>query len=443
MVSWRDVGTAFNDAVTPYMKIGIYKWGWEVPRAYDVTDAEVTFSELRVGGAGSSYAEVDTAPPSAPHLPLMKRVASSVMNADASGYPADYLWCGWQRATYLAGHLALAQAVEAQDSARYFDWAVEWAARQRWQSCVALPVDTHKGTTSDKSHSHLHDPTNANNLCASQAYMALCTLRPSECAAQGWMNSTEGVLSEILTRPEIDDWWWADAFFMAMPTLAMQANRTGDRRYLDKLAQMFGDSAHRRGLWSAQERLFYESEAYQAVRTPHTGARFFWGRGAGWAIAALARVLEVLPSDSPHRSLYEEPFKAMAGRLISLQRSDGFWTANLLDAAACPGPETTTTALFVYSLAWGVNHGLLTRATFDPAIQLGWRALQSVVADDGSLGFCQPAGGGTCVVPCATTHNTSGRAANASGARGGTADFCGGQWLLAAAETLRMRQQPA
>ena len=73
VISWRDVGTAFNDAVTPYMKIGIYKWGWEVPRAYDVKNAEVTFSELRVGGAGSSYAEVDTAPPSAPRRALVTR----------------------------------------------------------------------------------------------------------------------------------------------------------------------------------------------------------------------------------------------------------------------------------------------------------------------------------------------------------------------------------
>ena len=44
------------------MKIGLYKWGWEVPQPYDVKDAKVTFAEVRVGDEGSSFHEVDTAP---------------------------------------------------------------------------------------------------------------------------------------------------------------------------------------------------------------------------------------------------------------------------------------------------------------------------------------------------------------------------------------------
>ena len=64
VVDWQRMGTAFHDVVSeggrpPYMKIGLYKWGWEVPREYDVKDSQVTYAEVRVG-ASSAYHEVDT-----------------------------------------------------------------------------------------------------------------------------------------------------------------------------------------------------------------------------------------------------------------------------------------------------------------------------------------------------------------------------------------------
>ena len=68
VVNWHSIATAYNDQPAdggkpPYLKIGVYKWGWKEPADYDVTDSQVTYSELRVGDASSSFAEVDTAPP--------------------------------------------------------------------------------------------------------------------------------------------------------------------------------------------------------------------------------------------------------------------------------------------------------------------------------------------------------------------------------------------
>ena len=65
VISWHKIGTAFHDVAAdggraPYMKIGLYKWGWEVPREYDVKDSQVTYAELRVGDNTSSFDEVDT-----------------------------------------------------------------------------------------------------------------------------------------------------------------------------------------------------------------------------------------------------------------------------------------------------------------------------------------------------------------------------------------------
>lgn len=64
VVDWNRMGTAFHDVRAdggrpPYMKIGLYKWGWEVPREYDIQTSQVAYAEVRVG-VDSSYEEVDT-----------------------------------------------------------------------------------------------------------------------------------------------------------------------------------------------------------------------------------------------------------------------------------------------------------------------------------------------------------------------------------------------
>jgi hypothetical protein len=68
VVNWHGMGTAFNDqpkhgGKPPFLKIGIYKWGWKGKREFDVTDSQVTFSEIKIGNGSSSFAEVNTAPP--------------------------------------------------------------------------------------------------------------------------------------------------------------------------------------------------------------------------------------------------------------------------------------------------------------------------------------------------------------------------------------------
>ena len=67
VIDWRGMGTAFNDqpeygGKPPFMKLGVYKWGWKKRQEYDVTGSEVVFSEIRVGDGSSSFAEVNTVP---------------------------------------------------------------------------------------------------------------------------------------------------------------------------------------------------------------------------------------------------------------------------------------------------------------------------------------------------------------------------------------------
>jgi len=42
----------------------------------------------------------------------------------------------------------------------------------------------------------------------------------------------------------------------------------------------------------------------------------YWARGNGWILAALVRVLDILPTTDPHRSTYVSDFQAMASALV-------------------------------------------------------------------------------------------------------------------------------
>ena len=44
--------------------------------------------------------------------------------------------------------------------------------------------------------------------------------------------------------------------------------------------------------------------------------------------------------------------------------------------------------------AWGINHGVLDRATYLPVVKKGWAGLVSHVYADGRLGSIEPIGGG-------------------------------------------------
>ena len=46
----------------------------------------------------------------------------------------------------------------------------------------------------------------------------------------------------------------------------------------------------------------------------------------------------------------------------------------------------------VYAFAWGVNRGVLDRATFEPVVRRGWAAMVRAVQADGMLGWVQRIG---------------------------------------------------
>jgi rhamnogalacturonyl hydrolase YesR len=83
----------------------------------------------------------------------------------------------------------------------------------------------------------------------------------------------------------------------------------------------------------------------------------------------------------------------MAERIASRQGKDGLWRSGLLDPDAYDQSEVSGSAFYTYSLAWGINHGVLDRATYEPVVRRGWAGMLTHIYADGRLGAIQPIGG--------------------------------------------------
>jgi rhamnogalacturonyl hydrolase YesR len=134
-----------------------------------------------------------------------------------------------------------------------------------------------------------------------------------------------------------------------------------------------------RGLFDPSKGLWFRDESFIGQTTP-TGRKVFWSRGNGWLFAGLARMLEQLPPEHPDRPEYQTMLQTMAAVLLPLQGADGFWRSSLLDSAQFPNPETSGTAFFTFGMVWGINAGILNRATYELAVVDAWNAMSGGLA---------------------------------------------------------------
>jgi len=208
----------------------------------------------------------------------------------------------------------------------------------------------------------------------------------------------DSILAQPSTTPGLDfsapghsqeQWSWCDSLFMAPPAWIRLYAATGDERYLNfAVTNWWWTTGY---LYDTNEHLYFRDSTYFAKKEAN-GAKVFWGRGNGWVMGGLVRMLQYLPMNHPDRPRFEQLFKEMSEKLLTCQQDDGFWHASLLDPASFPEKETSGTGFYTYAFAWGVNQGLLDRAKFEPAVLKGWAALVSCVDADGKVTHVQPIG---------------------------------------------------
>lgn len=278
----------------------------------------------------------------------------------------------WTRGVYYEGLLALYRIYPQEE---YYRYAYDWGAFHQW--------GMRNGNTT----------RNADDQCCGQAYIDLYRICPT---SPEMLRNIQACMDMLVHTPQVDDWTWIDAIQMGMPVLSKLGKLTGNRAYYQKMWDMYVYSRNTHGgngLYNQQDGLWWRDADFCPPYKEPNGANCYWSRGNGWAYAALVRVLEEIPSDEKHRTDYISDFQEMSVALKKCQRKDGFWNASLHDPTNYGGKETTGTSLFVYGMAWGINHGLLDKDEYLPVIIKAWNAMvKDAVHPNGFLGYVQGTG---------------------------------------------------
>jgi rhamnogalacturonyl hydrolase YesR len=203
-------------------------------------------------------------------------------------------------------------------------------------------------------------------------------------------------VTEIFDRMIAEPWEgrqlydWADALFMSPPVWALLGSLYQDDRYLQELDRLWWDATDY--LYNPEWNLYYRDASY-FNSTEANGTPTFWGRGNGWVMGGLVRILYYMREDYPGRTAYVDLFQEMSDRIASLQMASGGWPASMLYPERYDfQTEMSATAFFVYALSWGINNGILDKATFGPVVEKGWMEMGNYVTEEGGIQHIQVVG---------------------------------------------------
>ena len=174
---------------------------------------------------------------------------------------------------------------------------------------------------------------------------------------------------------------WSDDAYMSIPFLAQMGALTGEKAFFaDAARQVTGMSAR---LFHGDAGLYDHSWFENAMPAD---PKFYWGRGAGWMLMAMAELLTVMPEDHPDRPKVLDQYRRAVAGIGAVQGGTGLWH-QLLDRDDSY-LETSASAMFAFAIARGVNQGWLSTA-WAPVAQTGWQAVARRVRPDGQIeGIC-------------------------------------------------------
>ena len=175
---------------------------------------------------------------------------------------------------------------------------------------------------------------------------------------------------------------WLDDMFMGIPSLAQMGKLTGQKKYYNDAVKQVIQYSKR--MFNKEKGIYMHGWVQGMSEHP----QFHWARANGWALMAMAELLDVLPPTHEGYPLVLKQFQTHAKGLVQYQSGSGFWH-QLLDKTDSY-LETSATAIYAFSMARGINRGWLDPMAYGPKVLLAWNAVSTKVNAQGQVE-------GTCV----------------------------------------------
>ena len=159
----------------------------------------------------------------------------------------------------------------------------------------------------------------------------------------------DGALFRI--APDGTESMWADDLYMCIPFLLNYYKITGDSVYLDETAKQ---------MLLYKKYLFMEKEgilSHTYIFNMNSPSNMPWGRGNGWAIYSLAKILEVMPKNHKDYKALKEYFAVLSEGYIRNQSESGLFhqLINYPDTYE----ETSSTSMLLYAFSSVYGSGIL------------------------------------------------------------------------------------
>ena len=265
----------------------------------------------------------------------------------------------WATGVFFTGVLAAYYSTGQQ---RFLDSATAFATFNNWKLNVEWPGDP---------NADIH----------AQTYCELYLLDPKP-------ENSYMIADFISLRRSSTSWGFGDALFMAPPAYVRLGAATKDTSLFSFVNREWQRTIDMLFDWDAGMIYTLSEYIYPLAQTTY-GKKRFWSRGNGWVTSGAVRVLEYLPENDPGREQYINLLRVMAASISKVQGSDGLWRTSLLDSAEYPGPETSGSALFCHSIAYGIRMGYLDSATYIPVVLKAWKGLVEKVTPEGRVTCAQ------------------------------------------------------
>lgn len=160
----------------------------------------------------------------------------------------------WTRGVYYEGLMALHSVFPREE---YYDYAYQWADYHKW--------GMRNGNTT----------RNADDQCCGQVYIELYNI----CPDPEMIKNIKVNIDMVVNTPQVNDWWWVDAIQMAMPIYAKLGKLTGERKYTDKMWELYSYTRNeyaKNGLFNPKDGLWWRDHDFVPPYKESNGEDCYW-----------------------------------------------------------------------------------------------------------------------------------------------------------------------